>query len=91
VPLDVGLERGGPYESRATEATLKGSLPRVRAQVIVQETKRSEGHAANLTFERFDTAVNPHMDFHVAALSETFLANGTLEGLDACVRADMDL
>ena len=91
MPLDVGFERRGPDESRATEATLKGSLPRVRAHVIVQMTMRCEGHTTNLTFKRFDSAVNPHMDFHVAALSEAFLANGTLEGLDACVRADMDL
>lgn len=83
MPLDVGFERRGPDESRATEATLKWALARVRAHVIVQVAMRCEGHAANLTFERFDTAMDPHMDFHVAALSETFLANGTLEGLDA--------
>jgi hypothetical protein len=50
-----------------------------------------EGNPANHTFVRLDPQVNPHVNFQITMLCESFLTNLTFKWLDSQMASHVDL
>jgi hypothetical protein len=61
------------------------------AQVVAQVTMCREGHQADVTLVGLLSIVNSHVNFKVAALCESLLAEIALKGFDSLVRANVNL
>ena len=59
--------------------------------MVAQVPVSGERDRANMAFVGFDTVMDPHVYFEIAAFSEAFVANRAFEWLQSLMCSDVDL
>lgn len=85
----VGLQCWRPNKCCIAHITFKRTFARVGAHVVTQVAVSCESNIANRTLIRFDSFMNPHVDFKVTSLSERLTTFFTFERLKALMRANV--